>query len=332
MPQLPVAVSGLAALDRRLDQEEPRELLARGLDSGRSIQRTSTGYTTAVRVAEPRDRREVFRRAKLDAELLGAGAWYSIPFKKRGGGTSRVEGPTVALAYSLLGAWGNAVAGAELVDQEADGSVWFLARFVDLETGITIERTYRGHCSPAPGSFRGEGRARWESMQYDAQQSRAVRGVILRGLPAWLVAGAVEAARSAVSADQLGGLSIAQARALLVDKGAELGLEPARLAAFVGSPLEAWTQSECVELVAAIRAVRDGEAERDVLFPIEEPRSGSAVSKTNALGLPSSVSSPPPVAPVSVAPKEATEEEASPPKKRKRAADGLSDLPFGDDS
>ncbi len=346
MPDLPVPLTDLAALERRLDAGPAPAALVAGLEAGRSVQRTQTGYTTAVRVATARDIREVWRAARLDAERLGARAWYSIPFKKRGGGTSLVEGPTVDLAYALLGAYGNAVAGAELVREERDGSVWFLARFVDLERGVTIERTYKGHCAPAPGAFAGESRARWESMQYDAQQSKAVRGVILRGIPAWLTAGAVDAARAAVAADQLGGLEPAAARRMLVDLGrSALGDDKhtiKRLEAYVDAPVDAWTPSQCVELVAALRAVAAGDEDGPSLFPVAGAPAAEQTGR-GALGLEqdkpaagpaaSSHPSPPPVAaakvPASSSPPPLPPPPGEGPAKKKKTGDGLGDLPFG---
>ena len=347
MPDLPVPLTGLAALERRLDAGPAPAAIGAGLEAGRSVQRTQTGYTTAIRVAEARDPREVWRAARLDAERLGSRAWYSIPFKRKGGGRSLVEGPTVDLAYALLGAYGNAVAGAELVREERGGSVWFLARFVDLERGVTIERTYKGHCAPAPGGFAGESRARWESMQYDAQQSKAVRGVILRGIPAWLTAGAVDAARAAVASDQLGGLDEEAARHMLADLGrSALGdggpdrTTIPRLEAFVDAPIATWTQSQCVELVAALRAVKAGEEDGASLFPVAgeapavEPTGRGALGLESASPTPSPASSSPAAGP-EIAPDHAPAPPAtrapassSSSRPKKRTGDGLADLPF----
>ncbi len=239
--------------------------LERGAERGASVQRTELGYTTAVRVAAPRDMTDVSERAMDDAQLLEEDAWYSIRF-----GSGRAEGGTIKLARSLISIWGNCAVRCNLIDESPDGSILMEATFIDLETGLNLALQYYGYIKKPPEDSKfndgGENAARWKAMQFAGQQSRAVRNVILAALPAWLVKGAISQAKLMASKKLLNGVPLNEARATLVDRWKKYDINEEILVAFVGKPVPQWTAADCVDLSSSLKATGSGETTADEVF------------------------------------------------------------------
>ena len=72
----------------------------------------------------------------------------------------------------------------------------FTAHFVDLERGFTVSRVLRK--KKGKGAFRKPENHQTEDMTFQAAQSRAIRNVVLAGVPRWLTDQAKERAKDAV--------------------------------------------------------------------------------------------------------------------------------------
>ena len=219
---------------------------------------------------EPRDRGAMLAAARWVGSRLGKRAIYSWEAKGKRG-PSLIEGPTIGLAYALAGEWGDTATRALLVERVA-GRAKFRGVFADLQRRTLVEREYVFSLAPAPGGFAGDPaqRQRWETMQEQSAASKAVRGAILAGLPAWLVDEALDAAREAVSGEALTvhgedgqpvRLDLATALERAVRAFGAMRPDPlteADLVALVGRPRELWALSDLVRLRDVRQQLREG--------------------------------------------------------------------------
>jgi len=236
--------------------------LALALRNGGQIQQLRTDFVTALQVAQPRDIRLVTKRAMDEAELLAERGFYSFPVK---GG--RVEGGSIELAMCLHRAWGNCHADCDVVEA-AENHVTLRARFIDLESGATVARAFRGYVAPAPAKFASDPaqRERWYSMQFEANQSKAIRNVILRGVPAWLRDEAFRRAKESAGKLLLKGTSLPEARAKIVDWYRSIGKSQTDLERLRDRPMGSWTANDCVELKSTWTAIKVGDISVEEVF------------------------------------------------------------------
>ncbi len=150
---------------------------------------SKTQYHTAVRVQQPRDLDKVVAAVLREAEFAGDAFYYSFPM-----GGQKVEGPSVGLALAVAREWTNCAVPVDY--QETAGEWIFTAHFVDLERGFTVSRVYRQ--KKGVGRFKKLDTERAEDMTFQAAQSRAIRNVVLAGVPRWLTDQAKERAKAAV--------------------------------------------------------------------------------------------------------------------------------------
>lgn len=205
--------------------------------------------------APPRDEKAMLGAARRIGELLGKSAFYSFP---AGGG--RIEGPSIDLAYALAQAWGRCVTRC-MVTESAGNRVTLRGQFVDLLTVAIIERDYTATLAPPPGKFanKPDQADRWRVMQEQAAISKAVRGAILGGLPAWYVDAAMRAAFAAAEGKALGGKTLDAAVRDSLGHFEKAGLGKADLEAWIGRPVDLWTSydiGQLRELAADLKAGR----------------------------------------------------------------------------
>lgn len=134
---------------------------------------------TRQKVAVKRDRAEILATMKSLALQAGPAYFYSIPYKDRKTGkTVRVEGPSIKLAVDLAREYGNC--SAECVVQRETPTHWTLAaRFIDYETGFTLQRPFSQRRSQNTGM---RDSARQEDIVFQIAASKAIRNVIINAL------------------------------------------------------------------------------------------------------------------------------------------------------
>lgn len=140
-----------------------------------------------------------------DPKQQGTAAYYRWEVRGADGRPQVIEGPTIDLMDALAGSWGRLAYQIEIIEERGQ-RVTLRARVVDLVTMVIHERPYIAHLRPAPARFaRSETESeRWRVMQLQSAESKAIRGVLERVIPQSVQATALEAARDAASAMQLG--------------------------------------------------------------------------------------------------------------------------------
>ena len=121
----------------------------------------------------------------------------------------------------------------------------FNAHFVDLERGFTVSRVFRK--KKGKGVFKKLEDDRAEDMTFQAAQSRAIRNVVLAGVPRWLTDQAKERAKDAVlKGISKEGLAVATDKALKFLAG--YGISEARVIAVLGKPKHEWASEDIASL------------------------------------------------------------------------------------
>jgi hypothetical protein len=106
-------------------------------------------------------------------------------------------------------------------------------------------------------------------MTFQAAQSRAIRNVVLAGVPRWLTDQAKERAKEAVlKGISKDGLAAATDKALKFLAG--YGVSEARIIAALGKPKQAWTSEDIASLRGMASQLKDGQATAAHLFPPPE--------------------------------------------------------------
>ena len=144
-------------------------------------------------------------------------------------------------------------------------SEWvFNAHFVDLERGFTVSRVYRK--KKGKGVFKKLGDDRAEDMTFQAAQSRAIRNVVLAGVPRWLTDQAKERAKDSVlKGINKEGLASATEKALKFLAG--YGITEERVLAILGKPKNDWASEDIATLRGLASQLKDGQATAEQLFP-----------------------------------------------------------------
>jgi hypothetical protein len=222
--------------------------------------RSHTQFHTAMAVQRPRNLDKVVAAVLREAEFAGDAFYYSFPM-----GGKQIEGPSIGLAMAVAREWSNCAVPVEYYETPTE---WvFTAHFVDLVRGFTVSRVFRK--KRGKGAFKKLEDDRAEDMTFQAAQSRAIRNVVLAGVPRWLTDQAKERAKDAVlKGISKEGLAAATAKALKFLAG--YGVSEERVIAALGKPKQAWTSEDIVSLRGLASQLKDGQATAAQLFPPRE--------------------------------------------------------------
>jgi len=253
------------------------------------LMRSQTQFHTAVAVQRPRNLDKVVAAVLREAEFAGDAFYYSFPM-----GGKKIEGPSIGLAMAVAREWGNCAVPVEYYETAAE---WvFNAHFVDLERGFTVSRVFRK--KKGKGAFKKLEDDRAEDMTFQAAQSRAIRNVVLAGVPRWLTDQAKERAKEAVlKGISKEGLAAATEKALKFLAG--YGITEERVVAVLGKPKNEWASEDIATLRGMASQLKDGQATAEHLFPTGEspaapPPPESKGKRPRAARTPSPPASPPP--------------------------------------
>ena len=226
------------------------------------LMRSQTQFHTAVAVQRPRNLDKVVAAVLREAEFAGDAFYYSFPM-----GGKKIEGPSIGLAMAVAREWGNCAVPVEYYETLSE---WvFNAHFVDLERGFTVSRVFRK--KKGKGVFKKLEDDRAEDMTFQAAQSRAIRNVVLAGVPRWLTDQAKERAKEAVLRGiSKEGLAAATEKALKFLAG--YGIMEERVIAVLGKPKQAWASEDIATLRGMASQLKDGQATPEQLFPSVESK------------------------------------------------------------
>ena len=236
---------------------EPETYPAAPLIAPVPLMRSQTQFHTAVAVQRPRNLDKVVAAVLREAEFAGDAFYYSFPM-----GGKQIEGPSIGLAMAVAREWSNCAVPVEYYETPTE---WvFNAHFVDLERGFTVSRVFRK--KKGKGVFKKLEDDRAEDMTFQAAQSRAIRNVVLAGVPRWLTDQAKERAKDAVlKGISKEGLAVATEKALKFLAG--YGISEARVIAVLGKPKQEWASEDIASLRGLASQLKDGQATAEQLFP-----------------------------------------------------------------
>ncbi len=222
------------------------------------LMRSHTQFHTAMAVQRPRNLDKVVAVVLREAEFAGDAFYYSFPM-----GGKKIEGPSIGLAMAVAREWSNCAVPVEYYETAME---WvFTAHFVDLERGFTVSRVFRKR--KGKGAFKRLEDDRAEDMTFQAAQSRAIRNVVLAGVPRWLTDQAKERAKEAVLRGiSKEGLAVATDKALKFLAG--YGISEERVLAVLGKPKHEWASEDIASLRGMASQLRDGQTTAEQLFPV----------------------------------------------------------------
>lgn len=265
----------------------------------------------------PRDLAEVTARMNQACSrlTLAQSATYAFP---RGGTT--VEGPSIRLAETLIGAWGNAEAGWKEVGRHwdpkgADGNGCNVSECVaycfDKETNVRREISFSVPHTRDKNETDSRGEKTGKMLRvalgnerdiYELcanMASRRIRACILQVLPAWLAEEALTATRKTLENGD--SRPLADIIRSLEAKFREYGVSRAQLETNLGHKLEETTKPEVVKLGKVYNSIADGMVRVKDVFPDDDqPAKEPALPKTPAptpapKAAPRMTQAPPPV-------------------------------------
>jgi hypothetical protein len=245
--------------------------MAQLLTQGMAITRVENEALLRIAAERPRNEAKILKDALNELSLVpeqAAKAYYSIPYKEtlpdRTVRTVMVEGPSIKEAMALARRWGNCTAGVRIMDEDPEG--WNLEGvFLDAETNFRIARPFRqSKFYKARGRFVQAGADR-QMMLFQAGVSKAVRNVILQGLPPYLVNAYYQKAKAIVGGKLDAPADQVALQGVLVSFG-KLGIAQEVLERQLDKNAQEWTGSDIATLRGLFNAIQDGQVTIDEAF------------------------------------------------------------------
>ncbi len=216
--------------------------------------------TGALDVKVRRDLKKVMQDIKTIATAAGEDFFYSWPTKNKDGTTGTVEGPSVKCANAVSRIYGNCVVQVRAFDQ---GPHWIIyARFVDLETGYVYERPFQQRKNQNVGGKMDKDRAL--DVVFQIGVSKAARNAVCNALSEFTDY-AFEIAKAKIV--ETIGKDIERYRAKVLERLAELDVDPSRVEAVRGKTRDKWLAQDLAKIIAELQGVGDGMAHPDELWP-----------------------------------------------------------------
>ncbi len=239
---------------------KPAQLVAEGM----ALQQVKTSYTTAIAVQKPRTFSRVVANVLEEAALAGSSFYYSWPVKnKKTGQITKIEGPSIDMAMCIARNYGNDAIEIEVT--ETPTHYIFKGIFVDLETGFTCPRLFRQRKNQSLGM---EDSDRAEDIVFQIGQSKAIRNAVLKAMPEWLVAKAIEVAREA-ELKRLRPENMALARAKIIQFFSGWGVSQEDIEKKLGRKVDSWGPDDIVELRGIATALKEGRVSAKEVFAPE---------------------------------------------------------------
>lgn len=232
--------------------------------AGTNVQAFS-GAITAQKVAEPRNEMAIMKKIEALANSeFGDELYYSweVNDKRKGPkGKSEVSGITIKGANALMYLWKNCTADcrAEVGPTHTD----FLARFVDLEAGVSVTRPFR-QTNPKQGERLGRMDAeRTADLRFQIGASKATRNAIRAALTLfadYMVECAKKGIMGRIEKDPK------KARTAIENKLIAHNVTKDMAEAYLEAPYDKWVNRHLVRLYQAMKAIESGDATVDDIF------------------------------------------------------------------
>lgn len=255
----------------RDEQSTPAMLATVEIDGLRAISSAEIDSQIATARRFPRDSARslaTIRRHLESDSALAESCFYRLPRK----GSEPVEGCSIRMAELLLGFWGNTRATTRLVSV-GERQVVVEGVFIDLENNTAVREEVVGSIWGRSGRY-GEDMIR---VTIQATASKALRNVVLRGIPRVLWQGLIDTARKSVSGKIT---DLARGRAEAVKWYALQGIHEERLLAALGlSSVDGITAEMLADLRANAKAAKDGDLDIHRAYPPIETEEAEASEK-----------------------------------------------------
>ena len=235
---------------------------------------------TARRCEVEREQPKVLMRIKEAAAMASNEFYYSFPVKKKGGGTDYIEGISIDGAMACLQAYGNAEIDCRPIDI---GHSWiFLARFIDHERGTSVIRPFLQR-KVGGSRLGGEDEGRRLEIAFNIGASKATRNVIANAIRPYTNFCFDEAKNDLV---RRVGAKLPEAKARALERLNEINVDLKRVEQQLGRVVAEWTAREVAGLITQIRAIQQGLATPNDIWPAPVPaeprRSDSEVAPATA--------------------------------------------------
>jgi hypothetical protein len=251
--------------------------------SGASIVRLENSTQMQVAILHPRDEKEILDAAMKELDLypsMAEEALYMKPVGKNDAGhMTYAEGLSIRAAESLANRWQNSSYGCEIVRDDED-TVALAAVFLDYQNNtrhVVMARVSKTYKKKGGGTGRRDG-DRLE-LAVKAEQSKALREVILRSLPAGLKKEYEKKVRELLS-----GGKVANIKRSIVARFAELGISLEVLETHRGRKMADWVHDDAVILLGIANAIRDGELTKEAAFASQEGEQATKASTVKPAG------------------------------------------------
>lgn len=256
-PKTPEVVNDLVAMG-------PGEAL---IAQGASIVRLENSTQMSVAIQRPRDEAKILAAALKELDLYPSMAEEVLYVKPVGKNTSTgkmayAEGLSVRAAESLANRWSNSSYGCEITAED-DLTVQLAGVFLDYENNtrhVVVGRVAKSYKS-SKGVIVKRGPDQLE-LAVKAEQSKVLREVVLRSLPAGLKKEYENKVRQLLS-----GGKVENRKKGIVARFTDLGIPLETLEAHRGKKIDAWEHEDIVILFGIAAAIRDGELTREGAFP-----------------------------------------------------------------
>jgi hypothetical protein len=247
---------------------------------GMSIVRLENNTQMQVAVARPRDESKILGSALKELDLYPSMAEEALYMKPVGKNPDTkkmtyAEGLSIRTAESLANRWTNSSFGCEIVAED-DFTVQLAGVFLDYENNtrhVVVGRIAKSYKSKT-GSIVKRDPDRLE-LAVKAEQSKVLREVILRSLPA----GLKKEYENKVRALLKGG-KVENRKSAIVARFEELNVTLSTLEAHREKKIADWTHEDIVALFGIATAMRDGELTKDAAFPEKKENDDKAEVET----------------------------------------------------
>jgi hypothetical protein len=219
----------------------------------------------AQAVAVRRDERAVLQKLKTIGGAVGEEWFYRWPVTDKKGKTTWIEGPSIKLANDLWRYYGNCDVTVAVEDKPENPFWIFHARFMDLESGAAMVRLFQQRKSQAVFKTDAE-RAR--DIAFQIGQSKAIRNVVVNALQT-LADYAFKAARDSLI--EKVGKNLVVYRDKCATRLRELNVDLLRVEAVRGRKIGEWLAHDVAMTIGEIKAIGDGMATADEMWPVETP-------------------------------------------------------------
>ena len=234
---------------------------------GMSIVRLENNTQMQVAMQRPRDEGKILKASLHELELypsLAEEVLYMKPVGKNPDTKKMTyaEGLSIRAAESLANRWVNSSFGCEIVAED-DLTVQLAGVFLDYENNTRhvvvgrVAKNYRARTGQVvkrtPDQI---------ELAVKAEQSKVLREVILRSLPAGLKKEYENEVRRLLK-----GGKIENRKAAIVARFQELNVSVETLETHRGKKMAEWEHDDIVSLLGIANAMRDGELTREAAFP-----------------------------------------------------------------